>query len=60
MIVPAEALPIIQAIAPAFTRPTLARFALLIRNGNEVCAPFLPVLRITRGELTGSEIGAVD
>jgi hypothetical protein len=30
MIVPAEALPIIQAIAPVFTRPTLQRFVLLM------------------------------
>ena len=30
MIVPAEALPIIQAIDPAFTRPTLRRFLLLM------------------------------
>jgi hypothetical protein len=30
MIVPDEALPILQAIAPAFTRPTLRRFALLM------------------------------
>jgi DDE superfamily endonuclease len=30
MIVPAEALPIIRAIAPAFTRPTLQRFVLLM------------------------------
>src|SRR5947209_8874430 len=30
MIVPTEARPIIQAIAPAFTRPTLRRFALLM------------------------------
>src|SRR3954447_17649776 len=30
MIVPTEAQPIIQAIAPAFTRPTLRRFALLM------------------------------
>ena len=30
MIVPNEALPILQAIAPAFTRPTLRRFALLM------------------------------
>src|SRR4051794_992085 len=30
MIVPAEALPILQAIAPAFTRPTLQRFVLLM------------------------------
>jgi hypothetical protein len=29
MIVPAEALPLLQAIAPAFTRPTFQRFALL-------------------------------
>jgi hypothetical protein len=30
MIIPAEARPIIQAIAPAFTRPTLRRFVLLM------------------------------
>jgi hypothetical protein len=30
MIVPTEALPLIQAIAPAFTRPTLRRFVLLM------------------------------
>lgn len=30
MIVPDEALPILQAIAPAFTRPTFARFTLLM------------------------------
>src|SRR5947209_8593552 len=30
MIVPTEARPIIQAIAPAFTRPTLRRFVLLM------------------------------
>src|SRR5262249_56088224 len=30
MIVPNEALPILQAIAPAFTRPTLRRFLLLM------------------------------
>src|SRR3954454_18138320 len=30
MIVPAQTLPIIQAIAPAFTRPTLRRFMLLM------------------------------
>ena len=30
MIVPDEVLPILQAIAPAFTRPTLQRFALLM------------------------------
>src|SRR3954451_22246729 len=30
MIIPTEAQPIIQAIAPAFTRPTLRRFALLM------------------------------
>src|SRR3954462_4743951 len=30
MIIPAEALPIIRAIAPAFTRPTLWRFVLLM------------------------------
>src|SRR3954471_8780915 len=30
MIIPAEARPIIQAIAPAFSRPTLQRFVLLM------------------------------
>ena len=30
MIIPAEALPLLQAIAPAFTRPTLRRFLLLM------------------------------
>src|SRR3954471_24243345 len=30
MIVPDEALPILQAIAPAFTQPTYQRFALLM------------------------------
>src|SRR3954470_6299018 len=30
MIIPTEARPIIQAIAPAFTRPTLRRFVLLM------------------------------
>ncbi|MBV8233034.1 MAG: hypothetical protein JO329_23900, partial [Planctomycetaceae bacterium] len=30
MILPDEALPILQAIAPAFTRPTFTRFALLM------------------------------
>src|SRR5262245_26560747 len=58
MILPAEALPIIQAIAPVFTRPTLRRFVLLMGaallcTGRRTVANLLRVAApLARGHIT--------
>ena len=50
MIVPDEALPILRAIAPAFTRPTFRRSALL-GNGRRTVADAMPGLKTLRRTL---------
>ena len=61
MIIPAEALPIIQAIAPAFTRPTLQRFVLLMGaallcTGRRTVANLLRVAApLAAGHVTSSQ-----